>query len=310
MLSRRCVRIKVMQLLYALSRDNDLNIKNTTKRYFDSIGDTFNLYLLNLYTMQRICGIALEDLEKKKSKHLPTDADKVFTAKLFTNPIIESIYSNKGLNKKFDQLHFENKANKDFCRKMYSEFAKTDEYKAYLKQETTRAEDLEILLELYRFLRKNEYFNEVMEDSYAEWVDDKSLIIGAIKKSLKKLPASDDFYTTFFPEDETIKEFGQELLEKSYENDEELLAYIKPTLKNWDHERLAILDMILLKMAITEFMEFQTIPTKVTLNEYVEVAKMYSTPKSKDFVNGILDKILAQLTEEDKVNKEGRGLIS
>lgn len=309
MLSRRCVRIKVMQLLYALSRDTDLDIKQTTKRYFDSIEDTYNLYLLNLYTIQRICGISVEDLEKKRSKHLPTDADKNFTSKIYDNEIICSIVENKSLSKKFDKLHFENLANKDFCRKMYTEFAKTDEYKAYLKIEAVKKDDLEILLELYRFLRKNEYFNEIMEDSFSEWVDDKSLIIGAIKKSLKKLPAEEDFYTTFFPEDETIKEFGQELLESAYADDEELLTLIKPTLKNWDHERLAVLDMILLKMAITEFLEFETIPTKVTLNEYVEVAKLYSTPKSKDFINGILDKILTQLIEEEKIHKEGRGLI-
>ncbi len=309
MLSRRCVRIKVMQLQYALSRDKDLNLKEAKKRYFNSIEDTFNLYLLNLYALHRICSISLEDESKRKSKHLPTDADKKFTAKFFTNPIIGAIEENKGLNKKFDKLHFENKANKDFCRKMYAEFAKTDDYKAYLKASTSKKDDLEILLELYRFLRKNEYFNEIMEDSYSEWVDDKSLIIGAIKKSLKKLPAEDDFYNTFFPEDETIKDFGEELLIRGYELDDELLSYIKPTLKNWDHERLAVMDMILLKMAITEMLEFPTIPTKVTLNEYVEIAKLYSTPKSKDFINGILDKILTQLIGEDRIHKEGRGLL-
>ncbi|MCL4105748.1 UNVERIFIED_CONTAM: hypothetical protein GTU68_028625 [Idotea baltica] len=148
-----------------------------------------------------------------------------------------------------------------------------------------------------------------MEDAYAEWVDDKSLIIGAIKKSIKRLPAEEDFFQTFFPEDETIKEFGQELLELCFEEDEELLEIIKPTLKNWDHERLAVIDMILLKMAIVEFVHFKTIPTKVTLNEYVEIAKLYSTPKSKDFVNGILDKTLTELKEKGKIVKEGRGLV-
>ena len=148
-----------------------------------------------------------------------------------------------------------------------------------------------------------------MEDAYAEWVDDKSLIIGAIKKSLKKLPAEDNFFLKFFPEDETIKDFGLELLEHTFEHNKALLEYIKPTLKNWDHERLAVLDMILLKMAITEFIHFPTIPTKVTLNEYVEISKTYSTPKSKDFINGILDKILQELDADGKIQKEGRGLL-
>lgn len=298
-----------MQLLYALSRDENLKIDQTTKRYFGSIDNTFNLYLLNLYALHRICGIAVEDEEKRKSKHLPSDYDKVFTPKIYTNSIIQSITDNAKLHKKFDKLHFENKANKDFCRKIYSEFSKCEEYKKYIESDSAKKDHLEILLELYRFCRKSEYFNEIMEDSYSEWVDDKSLIIGAIKKSIKKLPAEDEFYLNFFPEDETIKEFGQELLELSFEMDEELLEYIKPTLKNWDHERLAVIDMILLKMALIEFMHFKTIPTKVTLNEYVEVAKLYSTPKSKDFINGILDKILTELAEKGKIVKEGRGLV-
>ena len=309
MLSRRCVRIKVMQLMYALSRDEDLKIKQASKKYFESIEDTFNLFLLNLYTIHRVTSISIEDNEKRKSKHLPKEEDINFTAKIFNNPIILSIDANSNLQKKFDKLHFENLANKDFCRKIYVGFAKTDEYKKYLYTENGDKDHLEILLELYRFCRKNEYFNETMEDAYNVWVDDKSLIIGAIKKSLKKLPAEDDFYETFFPQDETIRSFGLQLLEGSYEMDSELLEYIKPTLKNWDHERLAILDMILLKMAITELISFSTIPTKVTLNEYVEIAKIYSTPKSKDFINGILDKIMKQLLEEGKIVKEGRGLV-
>ncbi len=309
MLSRRCVRIKVMQLLYAISRDNDLNISQATKRYFKSIDDTFNLFLLNLYAIHRICSISIEDAEKRSSKHLPTEEDKKFTPKLFHNPIIGAINNNKSLAKRFEQLHFESKANKDFCRNIYAEFAKTEEYKKYLGEETSKSDHLEILLELYRYCRKSDYFNEIMEDSFAEWVDDKSLIIGAIKKSLKKLPANDNFYEHFFPEDETIKEFGQELMQLSFENDEELLEQIKPTLKNWDHERLAVIDMILLKMAIIEFKNFPTIPTKVTLNEYVEIAKLYSTPKSKDFINGILDKVLSELIETGNINKVGRGLL-
>lgn len=309
MLSRRCVRIKVMQLLYALSRDENLKIDQTTKRYFGSIENTFNLYLLNLYALHRICSISVEDGEKRRGKHLPSEYDKLFKAKLFNNHIIASIDENQKLKKRFDKLHFENKADKDFCRKIYKEFSKTDDYQKYIESASKHKDHLEILLELYRHCRKSDYFNEVMEDSYSEWVDDKSLIIGAIKKSIKKLPAEEDFYLTFFPEDETIKEFGQELLELSFEMDDELLEIIKPILKNWDHDRLAVIDMILLKMSIVEFVKFKTIPTKVTLNEYVEIAKMYSTPKSKDFINGILDKILTDLSEKGKIVKEGRGLV-
>ena len=132
-----------------------------------------------------------------------------------------------------------------------------------------------------------------------------------MKKTLKELPEVEaTHFKAYYPDDETCKEFGEVLLTDTHKKDEELLKVIKPALENWDHERLAVIDMILLKMALVEFLECVTIPTKVTLNEYVEVSKMYSTPKSKDFINGILDKLLKDLEEEGKINKEGRGLVN
>ena len=123
------------------------------------------------------------------------------------------------------------------------------------------------------------------------------------------MPVSEDFYEAYKPTDDTVKEFGEVLLEKVHEDGDELFNIIEPTLKNWDAERVAVIDMILLKMAVCELVNFPTIPTKVTLNEFVEISKMYSTDKSKDFINGILDRLLKKLEKEGKVVKEGRGLI-
>jgi N utilization substance protein B len=148
-----------------------------------------------------------------------------------------------------------------------------------------------------------------MEDKFENWIHDKSLVVGAIKKTIKALPATPNFYEDHLPDDETVKEFGEELLHKVLFFDEELLELVKPALKNWDLNRVAVIDLILIKMALCEMLYFPTIPVKVTINEFIDISKIYSTPKSKDFINGILDRLMKKLTEEGKIVKEGRGLI-
>jgi N utilization substance protein B len=186
--------------------------------------------------------------------------------------------------------------------------AKSEEYEKYIMND--QADHLEMLLELYRFCRADDFFNEIIEDIYFNWMDDKSLVIGSIKKCFKASPnLTRNFFKGFYPDDETVKEYGEILFQRTFEEDKMLLQIIKPLLKNWDHERLALIDTILIKMAIVEMLYCETIPTKVTINEYVEVSKMYSTPKSKDFINGILDKVLKTLQNDGKIVKKGRGLV-
>jgi len=310
MLSRRGIRIKVMQVLYSLNRDAEFEIKGAKKRYWESIEETFQLFLFNIYTLIQITQEAKTDAKKRKSKHLPSDLDKTFTPKLYNNDLIQSLVENKKLNEKFKQLSFEGKVNRDYSKKIYQQFLEVEAYTEYLSKASTNEDHLEILLELYRHCRKHDFFMESMDDNFTNWLDDKSVVIGTIKKVLKSLPVTEnDFHMSYYPDVETTKEFGIELLTSSSKKDEELLTLIKPALKNWDHERLAVIDMILIKMALIEFMHCETIPTKVTLNEYVEVSKLYSTPKSKDFINGILDRLLKELDDAGKVKKEGRGLI-
>jgi N utilization substance protein B len=193
---------------------------------------------------------------------------------------------------------------------LYNAFADTDEYRAYLSLGTpTDADHSKILIELYRFLSGHDLFLDMTEDVFNNWADDESLVMGAMKKTLKSTPVSGAFYQEHEPSDETVKEFGAELLTRTAREDAALLAEIQPMLKNWDAERVAILDMIMLKMALCELLHFPTIPTKVTLNEFVEISKTYSTDKSKEFINGILDRLMKKLLEEGRIVKEGRGLI-
>jgi len=311
MLSRRGIRIKVMQVLFSLNRDKEFTYKEASKRYWNSIDEAFNLYLFNLYILVEITRESLVDAKKRKSKHLPSDEDKTFSAKIYQNDLITSVEKDDKLQKTFKKLGFPDMVNKDYCKKIYQEYSESEAYHNYLAKASTNEDHLDILLDLYRMCRKHEFFVELMDDNFINWVDDKSVVIGTMKKNLKELAKENpEMYDNYYPDEDTTKTFGYLLLDKTYQDDEELLKIIKPSLKNWDHERLAVIDMILLKMALTEFVHCKTIPTKVTLNEYVEVSKLYSTPKSKDFINGVLDRLLKEMEESGKIVKEGRGLVN
>lgn len=293
-----------MQMLFTLSRDEELRVGDAIINYRNSVKESYDLLLFCMYNLIAITKVSIEDEKKRKSKHLPLEYDKLFKAKLYKNPLIQSLVENTILQAEFRKLDLESKIDHDYCKKIYQEFAKDTKYKEYIKAKASNEDTLEILLELFRLCRRNELFNEVMEDKYSVWLDDKSLIIGAVKKWFKALPSdSNDQYKEFVPDPETVKDFGEMLLAYTHKNDEKLLERIKPTLENWDHERLAIVDMILLKMAIGELLNFSSIPAKVTLNEYVEVSKQYSTAKSKDFINGILDKITKKMIEDGEIDK-------
>ncbi len=310
MLSRRNIRIKVMQVLYAMSRDKELTARQASLLYDQNIRHSFELYLVNLLQLIRVAEYAKQDFTAKTAKLRPSDEDKTFRPKLCDNPIIKSLQEHRGLQSIFKLHKSEACINEDNTRLLYNEFAKTDPYRDYLAQKNDSEETHRLLiLELYKFLCSAEAFNETMEDHFLSWFDDKSLVVGSMKKTLKALPPVGAFYQEYEPTDETVREFGEILLKMVSEQDKELLDIIEPTLKNWDAERVAILDMVLLKMALAELMTFPTIPTKVTLNEYVEIAKQYSTDKSKDFINGILDRLMKKLHKEGKIVKEGRGLI-
>ncbi|MEP7266355.1 MAG: transcription antitermination factor NusB [Saprospiraceae bacterium] len=297
-----------MQLLFSKNRDPFLSENHIPKIFEQSIQNSFNLYLFQLYLIQYICKQAKNLADKIQNKYIPSEDDKNFVPALYDNDLIQSLVKNKKLQKLFEKNDFKNCLDEDVLKKIYGEFSKEEWYKKYSDKNTTDRDHLEALLELYRFLRKHTLFNEIVEDHLYNWEDDNSLIIGAIKKTLKSLPASEEFYKEYMLTETETLEFGRDLLNRTIELDEDLSNIIKPTLKNWDSDRVAVVDMILLKMAITEFLSFDTIPTNATLNEYVELSKVYSTPKSKEFVNGVLDKIMKDLLAKNLIKKSGRGL--
>jgi transcription antitermination protein NusB len=310
MLSRRSVRIKVMQLLYMLNRDESLDFKTLVKEYNDGIWRTYELYIFHLYYFTKIAQFAEQDAAIRAAKLLPGDEDRAFLPRLFTNPSLQSIANNIDFLNVVQKYECDQKLDNDHIRTLYNGFVDTDECKAYLALPETKPEDdNKIMLEMYKFLTNHDLFIDNTDDRYNNWYDDESLVVGAIKKTLKSSPVSGTFYKDYEPNDETVREFGEQLLMKVCQEDAMLFSHIEPVLKNWDAERVAVLDMVMIKMALSELMHFPTIPTKVTLNEFVEMSKSYSTDKSKDFINGVLDRLMKKLQKEGKILKEGRGLV-
>jgi transcription antitermination protein NusB len=299
-----------MQMLYALGRDKDLKIDDALRHYREQVSQSFELYLFNLLYFLRVAEFSLQDAATRRAKLRPSEEDKRFNSKLADNPLLSSLRKNEAFHKLVVHYKLQDSIDADHVRGFYTEFAKKEEYQAYLLSDREDNEShLEILLALYKYLSTNELFVELNEDRFSHWPDDESLIVGSMKKTIKALPADTFFFEAYRPNKETTVDFGEVLLRKVHKEDADLLKIIEPTLKNWDVERVAAIDMILIKMALVELMTFTSIPPKVSLNEFVEIAKNYSTDKSKEFINGILDRLLKQLENEGKIQKEGRGLL-
>jgi N utilization substance protein B len=299
-----------MQLLYMLNRDDQIAFPDLIKQYNDGIWKTYELYVYHLYLLLRVTQYAEKDASNRAAKLLPSEDDKIFLPRLYTNASIQSLVKHKEFQANVKRFNFAEGLDDDHFRTLYQGFNDTPEYKAYLTiAEPTNEETNKLLLELYKYLVNHDVYIEMSEDRYNNWQDDESLVVGAVKKTIKVMPLQGDFYKEFEPSDETVREFGEQLLRKTCQEDQVLFEHIEPTLKNWDADRVAILDMIMLKMALCELLYFPTIPTKVTLNEFVEISKVYSTDKSKDFINGILDRLMKKLVKEEKIVKEGRGLV-
>jgi N utilization substance protein B len=226
------------------------------------------------------------------------------------NSHVQKMVKSKLLTALFKKHKFSELIDLDLASKIYYNFAKEQAYKDYLLGDQTDQDTERILLELFKFCRASENFVELLEDQYVNWDDDKSIVIGSIKKIIKNLKSDTELdLKPYDPDHETVKDFGETLLNRTFTDDESLLEKIEPVLKNWDSDRVAIIDLIFLKMALCELIMFETIPSKVTLNEYVELAKLYSTPKSKEFINGVLDTLVADLTASKEIVKKGRGLV-
>ena len=205
MLSRRNIRIKIMQLLYAKSRDESLTDEQIIQQYHDRINQSYQLYLFSLAIYSKVAQYSSRDMALRTAKFLPTDEDKAFIPKLSENDLSQSILTSDEFQKELDAQDINLESANDSIKSIYNEFLKTEEYQQYIKKPDCSYEDHKaVLLALYKHCTKNEVFVEMIDDRFSNWTDDKSLVVGAIKKTIKALPAQNGFLNPYKPADETV----------------------------------------------------------------------------------------------------------
>jgi transcription antitermination protein NusB len=302
MISRRNIRVKVMQTLYSLqTREQGFDPDMATQILQNHFHQTRQLFVYLVYFMTELARYAETDARLRLSKHLPTDQDRNVNTKLAGNELIRRIQEEDSYQKALRADKPELLANKELTKKMYQLLAETDAYKLYIGGEgREKKKEKEIIQFLYTdLLLPNELFENHIEENFINWDDDAEMITQLLMAFLNK-PQSFNFQEMLSQEK---WEFAKGLLHSVLEKKEITMELIKPKLKNWDADRIAVLDMILMEMGICEFLYFETIPPKVSINEYIDLAKDYSTIQSGQFINGILDNIHKELVQENKMHK-------
>lgn len=309
MLSRRNVRIKVMQAMYNWFQDKELSTGGAVRNYKKHVATSYELLIFNTHNIIQISKQSIDDQNWRKAKHLPTALDRIFQPILYENTVIEALESSDTY-RKFNKEIFDQYMDPAQFKKFYHEFSRTPDYQEYIQiKELGISDHIHILLELWKFLYSNQLYIELVYDAYPNWIDDDSLVKGFLKRLIRGINEDEELLKQYKPDHETVEEFGLTLLEDVMEHFHDYDEQLVPYLQNWEVDRIATIDRILITMALSEFIKFPSIPTKVTLNEYVDIAKMYSTDKSKEFLNGILDALLQDLVASNMVKKSGRGLI-
>jgi len=313
MLTRRHIRVKIMQSIYALSQSQSDQVDKELKFINMSIANMHDLHILTLDLFVKLSELAKKQIELSKNKYLATSAEKKPNKKFLKNAIIQHLIQNEDLkaavhNRKLNDWEL----NDEYIRVIFDKMLESDVYAEYMNSdEASYEKDREFVAKLFtEVIAPNEKLYEYFEDQKLTWIDDLPVVNTLILKSIKKCkPGKERIFLSELYKDDEDREFVKDLFTKTVLNDDMLTAEIQGKTPNWDKDRIANLDLIILKMAICEFLKFPSIPAKVTINEYIELAKEYSTSKSSMFVNGILDKLIKEYKKENKLNKIGRGLM-
>lgn len=315
MLTRRHIRVKVMQGIYALTQSHSDSLEKQEKFLKVSIENMYSLYLLSLGLMIEVQNMAKDQVKLSSKKYLANATDVYPNKEKFVNNELLLQLSNNGpLKDELERRKLNNwYLNEEYVKIIYREIVASDSYQKYMSTPTSSyQEDKELIIDLFRnVIAPNEKVYDYFEDDKLTWVDDIPIVNTFILKQLKKVTA-DKANTYFLPQlvqDEDDLDFAKKLLVKTLLNNEVLVKEIEGKTPNWDKDRIADVDAILLKMAICELLNFPSIPERVTINEYLEIAKEYSTPKSSIFINGILDNLVKEYKAEGKLKKVGRGLL-
>lgn len=307
MINRVLIRLKIVQIVYAYYQNGGKNLDTAEKELFFSLSKAYDLYNYLLLLMVEVTKQANKRLNAAKNKLVPTKEELFPNTKFVENRFIAQLEVNKQL------LEFSNNQKKtweneaDFVKTLCDKILESDIYKEYMASETSSYEEDR---ELWRKLYKNIIFNnieldQVLEDQSLYWNDDKEIVDTFVLKTIKRFDEKNGAKQELLPEfkDEEDQDFARRLFRRTILNADYYRHLISENTKNWDLERVAFMDVVIMQIALAEILSFPNIPVSVSLNEYVEIAKLYSTPKSGGFINGTLDGIVNSLKKENKLTK-------
>ena len=312
MINRRHIRVKVMQSVYAMQQSLNDDVIKEEKFLKLSIQKMFDLYVLNVQLIIEVKKQAAKKLELSKKKILATNEDLNPNTKFINNKLINILEQSISLDgyielNKIDNWSFD----VEYAKIILEKLQKSDFYNNYInKEDSSFKSDKTFVLEFFKeTIAPDEKLAEYFEDKMISWVDDIPFVNTWIVRSLSKMKEGKIFILDSLYKDNDDKQFVSDLFRKTILKQQDYQKDIADQTPNWESDRIADIDMILIKMAITEFLNFPSIPIKVTINEFIEIAKDYSTEKSSYFINGVLDKLSKEYTKEKKINKIGRGLL-
>lgn len=307
MINRVLIRLKIVQIVYAYYQNGGKNLDTAEKELFFSLSKAYDLYNYLLLLMVEVTKQANKRLNAAKNKLVPTKEELFPNTKFVENRFIVQLEVNKQL------LEFSNNQKKtweneaDFVKTLCDKILESDIYKEYMASETSSYEEDR---ELWRKLYKNIIFNnieldQVLEDQSLYWNDDKEIVDTFVLKTIKRFDEKNGAKQELLPEfkDEEDQDFARRLFRRTILNADYYRHLISENTKNWDLDRVAFMDVVIMQIALAEILSFPNIPVSVSLNEYVEIAKLYSTPKSGGFINGTLDGIVNSLKKENKLTK-------
>lgn len=307
MINRVLIRLKIVQIVYAYYQNGGKNLDTAEKELFFSLSKAYDLYNYLLLLMVEVTKQANKRLNAAKNKLVPTKEELFPNTKFVENRFIAQLEVNKQL------LEFSNNQKKtweneaDFVKTLCDKILESDIYKEYMASETSSYEEDR---ELWRKLYKNIIFNNIELDQFLEdqslyWNDDKEIVDTFVLKTIKRFDEKNGAKQELLPEfkDEEDQDFARRLFRRTILNADYYRHLISENTKNWDLDRVAFMDVVIMQIALAEILSFPNIPVSVSLNEYVEIAKLYSTPKSGGFINGTLDGIVNSLKKENKLTK-------
>jgi len=307
MINRVLIRIKAVQMMYAYYQSGNKDLVKAEKEFFFSLEKAYELYHYLLQLILAVTQYGFQRIDTARNKYLPTDEERHPNTRFIDNRFVAQLAENKALN------HFINNAGMSwvnqeaFVKLVYEQLITQDFYLEYMQaSEVTYEDDKELWRKVFkRMLLPSEDLAEVLEEQSIYWNDDLEIVITFVMKTIKRFDAAKGTEMELLPmyKDETDKIYASALFRGAILHGEQYRALIEEAAKNWELERLALMDLYILQMALAEILEVEGVPVNVSLNEYIDIAKVYSTQKSGTFVNGILDQVVTTLREQNKLFK-------